>query len=489
MPLLEPAVPAPSTFPLGGVEVFAFGPFRFTAAKTLFHADKPVRLGSRALDILAALLRSAGDVVGKDVLIGAAWPDTFVDETNLRVHIAALRKALGESPDARYIATVPGRGYRFVAPVSRLSGNDHTAAAPSREARLPAPTVPLFGRDAAIAAIASDLSNHRLVTIVGPGGIGKTALAVVVAGQLAESFSGGRCFIDLAGLEAEGVGDALARAAAGGAGHGRQGRRLLVLDNCEHLVEALAPMVETLLAGDPDLHILATSREPLRVWAEQVRRLLTLPAPQAGEAVLAADALTYPAVQMFVARAAAWLHGFALTDHDAPLVGEICRRLDGLPLAIDLAVGQIEAFGLAGLSAVLADPLCLRIGGLRTAVSRHQSLGALIGWSYDLLSHAERLVLCRLGHLEGSFDLSTAVGAASRDGTPVSEAMAGIANLVTKSLITANISGTRALYRVHNTTRLYARERMMERHDADALASFAVPRGRGAAPPESARPL
>ncbi|HEY3254565.1 MAG TPA: winged helix-turn-helix domain-containing protein, partial [Polyangiaceae bacterium] len=301
------------------VEILTFGAFRLDpAGLTLFEASKPVRLGSRALSILIALVERAGDLVTKEELLNRVWPDTFVDEGNLRVHIAALRKVLGDGHSgARYIGNVPGRGYRFVAPVAVLTPGaivDREPVAlsvPAPGHDLPTSLVRLIGRGHVVQDLTEQLGLQRFVTIVAPGGMGKTAVALAVAERLGPAFVDGVRFVDLAPLTDPGlVSSALANAlpvVGAAATRAAQIRSyladrqiLLVLDNCEQVREAVAALAVELLAVAPRLHLLVTSRAPLNAPREIVSLLPSLEAPLADAALDATAALGYAAVQLFV---------------------------------------------------------------------------------------------------------------------------------------------------------------------------------------------
>jgi predicted ATPase len=320
--------------------------------------------------------------------------------------------------------------------------------------------------------VVAQLPNRRLITIVGPGGIGKTKVATACADAFAGSYRDGVAFVDLAPVDLASVSApasiaaALARALGVVIGsdapirdlirHLRPLEMLLVIDNCEHVVDAAAGLIEAIVAGAPGVHILATSRESLRVSGEWVRFLPPLPSPPKGQNLTAAEALRYPAVQLFVERAIAEQASFQLRDEDASVVGEICRRLDGVALAIELAAAKVDVFGLAWLAAHLDERLCILNRGRRTAVARHQTLAGLLDWSYDLLSEYERATLQRVAVFSGDFTLAAAIVAAGGDGIRDVQIADALGGLVSKSLATSDISGSVTRYRLPETTRAYA---------------------------------
>jgi predicted ATPase/DNA-binding winged helix-turn-helix (wHTH) protein len=462
--------------------VIAFGPFRlFPAEQLLIDADKPVHVGSRALAILTELVTHAGELVSKDELIARVWPRTLVEEGNLRVHVSALRRALGDGQAGnRYITNVQGRGYRFVAPVSLVEQD--TRDAPRSAARpataeaahnIPAPLTRMIGRADIVTTIAAELARRRLVTIVGAGGIGKTTVAMAAAHAMAGSYDDNVRFVDLSSLAdprlitsalASVLGLAISsdNAIPGLISFLRDKRMLLVLDNCEHVVAAAADLAAAVLKAAPGVSILATSREPLRADGERVHRLSPLAAPDDSAGLTAAAAAAYPAVQLFVERATGSMDDFELTDADAPAVAEICRQLDGNALAIELAAGRVDAFGVRGLAALLADRFQLLTRGRRTAVQRHQTLRATLDWSHEALPDTERVTLRRLAAFAGSFTLEAACAVAATAPDGVADVIDNVANLAAKSLVTADVGGEVVHYRLLETPRAYALDKLID---------------------------
>src|SRR5438477_3730505 len=387
-----------------GEHIFAFGPFRLLAAqRLLLEGDTPVRLGSRAFDILAALVERSGEVVAKEELIARAWPQTFVEEANLKMQVSALRRALGDGQGGhRYVATVPGRGYNFIAPVHHEEPARPAlppAVGSASVHNLPLAMTRMIGREEAVATLVSRLSRQRLVTVVGPGGIGKTTVALAVAERMIADYEDGVWLVDLAPLsDPRLVPSAVATVLGlevrtdnllpGLIAALRDRRMLLLLDNCEHVIDAAASLAAAVLTGVPRVNILATSREPLRVAGEREHRLGPLGSPPTSSGLTAAEAAAFPAVQRFVERCTVILEDFALTDANAPPVVEICRRLDGLPLAIEFAAPRVEVLGVEGLAAGLDHSLPLLRARRRTAMPRHQTMRAVVDWSYGLLSGA-----------------------------------------------------------------------------------------------------
>ncbi|HEY2402897.1 MAG TPA: winged helix-turn-helix domain-containing protein [Steroidobacteraceae bacterium] len=444
-----------------------FGAFRLDAYnRVIGRGGSLLRLGSRARDILITLLERAGETVAKRELMARVWPHAVVDEGTLRVHISALRRALENGGSGGcYIENVTGYGYRFVAPISRVR-------APEQVPGIPFPLQRLIGRAGAISTVTACLPKRRLVTVVGPGGAGKTALILTVADRLRECYPDGVCRIDVGSGIKDMVSIGRDVAAALGVPMGsddvlsaiieylKPRRILLLLDGCERVAAAAAVLAEELLGGAPNLNVIATSREPLRAKGEWVLRLGPLELPSAWDGLNAEQALQSPAIQLFVERATASSHKFALRDADVARVVEICRRLDGLPLAIELAAARIDLFGLRGLANHLFDGPGHLTRGYRTASSRQQSLRATLDWSYEILAPAEQIALRRLAVFAAPFDSASAIAVVVDDIIDTADVLDILASLSDKSLLMTQVSGERLLYRLLETSRTFVLERL-----------------------------
>jgi len=468
----------------------SFGPFRlFPTARAFEKNGVPLALGNRALDILMVLVERAGEVVTHRELITRVWRDLVVDPSNLRVHMTGLRKALGDRDGReRYIANVTGQGYCFVAPVRR----EVAAGRPTRVPEYPCGTAGqrlvlppvlarMVGRDEAVRTTAADLIAERFVTIIGPGGMGKTTVAVSVSHALLEEFAGAVCLVDLGAIadprlvaptiastlgltiQTDDVLPALMLCL-------RTLRILLVLDNCEHVIDAAATLAERIIQEAPGVHILATSREAMRVEGEHAYWLPPLESPSPHDSVNAADALKFPAVKLFLERAAASGCRFELSDTDAPIVASICERLDGIPLAIEFAAARVGAHGVAGTADLLKSRLGLHWSGRRTALPRHQTLHALLDWSYNFLTDPERLVLRRLSIFVGLFSLEAAQATACEGGLNEMRVVDAVDSLVAKSLVSTVFANDATRYRLVETTRIYAMEKLEESGEKQAIA-------------------
>jgi predicted ATPase/DNA-binding winged helix-turn-helix (wHTH) protein len=467
-------------------ETYVFGPFQLVPAqRLLLNAGRPLRLGSRALEILITLVECAGETVSKDQLIGRAWPDTVVNEGALRVHVAAVRKALGDGREGnRFIVSNPGRGYSFVGPVTRAQRREAPTPPPNQPARsgnLPVLLTRVVGRDGIIATVISRCSLHRFLTIVGPGGIGKTTVAIAAAEEMSASFVDGIWFVGLASLVdaafiPAAVGAALGMPSTGVdpltalAAWSREKHILIVLDCCEHAADATAALAEALLRAAPHVCILATSREPLRAEGEWVLRLPPLEVPSGTAPLSAVEALSYSAVQLFNERAATAIDGFVLSDADVPNVLKICRGLDGMPLALELAAVQVDALGIDGLAQGLTHRFDLLTHGRRTAMARQQTLRATMDWSYDFLPEVERVVLRRLAIFRGGFTLEAASSVVCGEHIHRFEVMEIVANLSQKSLLATDIGSDITYHYMLDTTRAYALEKLNESGETIAIS-------------------
>ncbi|RVU19117.1 ATP-binding protein [Methylobacterium oryzihabitans] len=479
---------------------YIFGDFVLSPSEQrLRRGEKIVRLGGRPMEILTALVERAGQVVSKEDLSKRAWPRTTVDESNLKVNIAAIRRALEAlEPETRFIATVSGQGYRFVAPVDLTPWPIPAAA---RRHNLPRPA-DLLGRSEDLTEISTKVLQRPLMTITGPGGVGKTSLAVAVGHGAVEHFRDGIWMVDLCVIDsdrylasaiAQEMGIAIhaddPQAALTAALAYRQ--CLLVLDGCENSLDQAARLATLLATAAPGIHVLATSREPLRIADEAVHHLRPLVVPAASGTLEAREVLTVPAVALFVARAVAAAPGFGLQDDDAPTVVEICRRLDGLPLALELAATRVGAFGLRGLLRVLNERLDILDDGRRAGHSRHRGLTATLDWSHGLLSAEEQALFRRLCVFHGVFPLEAALAVGGPSGGTESGCMGHLADLVAKSLVVA-VPGRSPRYRLLDTTRGYGLRRLAESGEGDAVrrrhAELCLAQCRGVAARRSAQP-
>lgn len=415
------------------------------------------------MDILACLTSNAGRLLTNAEIIRHAWPDTFVDETNLRVHISAIRRALGDTKrESVYVTNVPGRGYTFIAEVARKT-NPTAERAPGATRVVPRErraNAKLFGRASVVERLSEELPNARLLTIVGPGGIGKSTVARAVLGRssaevvwvdLAELSSGELISTEVASkLDIPSRSDDIDGAIA----EVLDGRDILiVLDSCEHVVDEAALFVESILSRTSSPRFLATSREPLRSLGEWVHRLSPLDMPKTGTTV--AEAMESPAVQLFVERAAACRGGYNLSDDDLSHVVEVCRQVDGIALAIELAAARMDTMSAKTLSTSLKDSFRLLSRGRRTALLRHQTLRATLDWSYFVLTPKEQRAIQQLSIFRGWFT-TDAASAVLYDPDEV------VDDLVSKSLVVAEALSDTTRYRLLDTTRFYAVEKLLE---------------------------
>jgi predicted ATPase len=428
------------------------------------------------LDILTCLADRPGEVIAKQDLMDHVWSGVTVEEGSLRVHVAAIRKALCDGQFGnRYIANIKGRGYSFVGTVVSLAGGTESAKI-RQQGRLPVRPVTMIGRETVVTEVGDKLRNERFVTLLGPGGIGKTTIALAVARAATEEFAGKVHFVDLESLtDPRHVAGAVATSLGLALKSNDPGLELLdlvrsqklfiILDSCEHVIETVALLAEQLHQESEQIHLLTTSRELLKVGGEHCCRVLPLEFPPDGSEQTATAVLRYPSVQLLARRVAARAGSFVLTDGEAPFVAEMCRKLDGIPLAIELAAGQVAALGLEN---TLARLELLKLTH-RSAVARHQTLKATLDWSYNLLSDGERIVLRRIAPFVGQFTLEGARYVAGEIGKGTGDIFDAIAGLVEKSLIATRIDETQAQYRLLGTTRAYALEKLEEHAEVDVV--------------------
>jgi len=470
---MDPVSEAPASF--------EFGRFRILPQRRKVLADgRPLELGGRAFDVLVVLVEADGAVVRKDELMSRVWPGRIVEDSNLHAQIKALRKALS---DHDLIRTVVGRGYQFTGEIhARRAGHSEPAepgtaldvsGPPRAPTNLPAPTSDLIGRDGEISEVIGLVADHRFVTLTGTGGIGKTRLGLEVARHLLSQFADGVWIAELASLSDPQLVPITVAAAFGlellsgvvsperiAAALGSK-QIMLVLDNCEHVIAAAAGMAEALLHASPAARVIATSREPLRAESEHLYRVPPLAVPTENTRALE-DVLRHGAAALFVARAQAADPHFAPDRQTASAIAAICRRLDGIPLALELAAARASTLGMQELASRLDDCFSLLTEGRRMALRRHQTLRATLDWSYELLPESERVVLRRLSIFAGGFTLEAAIAVIANADILESNVVDGVANLVTKSLVGADVGSAAVHYQLLETTRAYAREKLAE---------------------------
>ncbi|MFM0206556.1 winged helix-turn-helix domain-containing protein [Paraburkholderia sediminicola] len=442
-----------------------------------------LQVGSRAFDILELLIEAKGKTVTKDEILRRVWPNSVVEENNIHVQLSALRKIFGD--DKHAIRTISGRGYRLTVPTE----GDEPAALPeavqgvqagaARLNALPVCHAPLIGREGAIADITRALSGTPIVTLLGPGGIGKTQLGIAVARSIAAATDMEACFITLAAVEnAQGVVSAIAQALGVGRADDefpRQslvaavlGRNLLVvLDNCEHVIESAATVCELLVQASADLRILATSREPLRTRDEKFYRVVPLDTPDTEASPQAT--LACSSVRMFLAQMRAVNADVETDPGSLEMVATICRRLDGVPLALELAVARAAVFGIRRAVSELDDRFQFLRGGRRTAPPRQQTLEAALDWSYQLLSMTERIVLHRLGIFPARFSLEAACAVAACGRLSPNDVTEAIVGLASKCVVMTTFDSRTKEYFLLETTREYALRKLQQSDEADEV--------------------
>lgn len=454
---------------------YRFGALTLDSAhKTLFHGVQPMPLGSRAFALLSILVRNAGQTVTKADLFEAAWPGSAIEESNLRVHIAAIRRVLNEHL-GEAIQNEPGRGYRFVVPITVEPAQRGVDAAPLL--RLAGEDI--VGRAGAIAEIAALLPLRRFVTLTGPGGVGKTTIALAVAAQLGPNYEDGVLLLDFAvAQQPSDLMHILAAAlivkapeqelAVSVFAELKRRDVLLVLDNCEHLIEAATELADSVRAHAPQVNLLATSREPMRTHGEWVYPVPALAWPPEESEHTLAGLAEYPAAELLVARLNTIGYRPSLSDADVPDLATIARKLDGLPLAIELAAANAELFSIADLAERLDERLSLLTIGHRRIESRHQTLEAMIAWSYATLASEHARSWRCLGAFAGEFNLAEACTMIADAGVAEARAPQLFFELVGKSLVDRSVRAGKVSFRLLESLRIFALQKLADRCELDA---------------------
>ena len=468
-------MPQPST-----IEVISFGPYALCPSqRSLTKNGQPIKIGGRAFDLLTVLTENAGSVVSHKELLERAWPGIFVEDVSLRVRIADLRKVLEHDDNEHYLVNVPGRGYSLTAQVLRTSIEAQASAAEPRY-RLPSLPTLIVGRTETTAEISRALTAGRLLSIVGPGGIGKTTVALSVAWSLLNAFEGEVCFVELSPLgdpallpstvvsafglpvQVEDPIPTLIKRLSGK-------RTLLVLDSAEHLIFETASLVEQLFEEIATLHILVTSREALRISGESAYQLPALLSPPDDPNATLERIGAFSAARLFLEHCGSGSQPVRFSDSDAGTIGRVCRKLGGVALALELAAGRVKTLGLDETAKLLDGEFALRWPGRRTAPLRHQTLNATLDWSYNLLGEAERSVLRRLSVFAGHFTMPSARQVAAHADLTERDVQEALNGLISKCLVSIATSGNVPGFRLLDTTRTYAATKLAESGEVDAL--------------------
>ena len=461
-------------------KIYEIGPFRLDSeAGVLSQAGIPVALGSRAVAVLTTLVERRNEFVQKGAIMDAAWPGVVVEESNLAVQISSIRRVLAQVPGGeRWIETLARRGYRFVGPVIEPLG-DRKGSWGDKHTNLSEPLTSFIGRERELVEIKRLLPSTRLLTLVGIGGIGKTRLALQLAAEVTDAYRDGVWLVEVGPIRdpllvPTSVAQVLGVHEKSGTPltdtlcvHLKARQLLLVLDNCEHLLDACATLADAILGAAPESTIIATSREPLHVAGEQIYPLqsLSLPEPSTdAEAVGRSEA-----VQLFVERARRQLPDFELTAARASAVANLCVHLDGIPLALELAAARVRSLSIEQINARLNDRFKLLTSGMRAALPRQQTLRATLDWSFDLLGEQERVVLRRLAVFSGGFTLEAASAVASNAVIDQFAVIDLLSQLVARSLVIADTADAGTRYRLLETTRAYALEKLVEAEETDGI--------------------
>jgi len=446
-------------------ERYRFGPFELQPeGRRLLKDGAPISLRPRAFDLLAVLVDRTGHLVTKDELLDQVWPKMVVEEAALHVQVSALRKVLG----AHAITTVSGRGYQFTLPVTRGDGEANRAAKPKHN--LPYQLTSFIGREQEIAQLKELVKANRLVTLTGAGGAGKTRLAIEVARPLTDAFADGVWLAELAALsDPRLVPQAVAQALKGKeqptrpvletlSDHLASRKLLLVLDNVEHLLEACGHLVDEIVRHSPDTAVLVTSRERLGMTGELTYRVPSLTVPATSETLTPETVSSYEGVRLFADRAKLARRDFALTAENASSVASICARLDGMPLAIELAAACLRSMSVDELSERLDQRFALLTDGSRAALPRHRTLRSMLDWSYDLLTEREQHMLRGAAVFAGGWTLGSAEQVCAGNEIDASDVMEQLTSLVDKNLVATDEQAGATRYRMLQTVHQYAQD-------------------------------
>src|SRR6266446_668241 len=450
-------------------ERYRFGPFELQPDnRRLLKDGMTISLRPRAFDLLAALVDRAGHLVTKDDLLERVWPKAVVEEAALHVQVSALRKVLGSEA----ITTVSGRGYQFTLPVTQGDGQADRASKPKHN--LPYQLTSFVGREQEIAQLEELVITNRLVTLTGAGGVGKTRLVVEAAVRLLDAFPDGVWLVELAALSdprlvPQAVAKALevkeqpARPVIETLGDYLASKKLLlVLDNVEHMLEGCVQFVDLTVGRCSDVAILVTSRERLAMAGEVTYRVPSLTVPGRGDSFAPDTLLAYEGVRLFVDRARLLRPDFSVTAENAAPLASICHRLDGIPLAIELAAPRLRSMSVEELNQRLDQRFALLTGGSRTALPRHRTLRSTIDWSYELLTDVEKAMLWRVSVFAGGWTLAAAEHVCTGDGIEKSDTIGLLTSLADKNLLITEEHEGATRYRMLETIRQYALDRLRE---------------------------
>ena len=439
-------------------ERYRFGAFELQLdERRLLSEGAAVALRPRAFDLLAAFVDRAGHLLTKDDLLDRVWPEVVVEEAALHVQVSALRKILGNEA----IATVSGQGYRFALPVTKVEAPPQ--AAPKHN--LPSQLTSFIGREQEIAQLKALVTANRLVTLTGTGGAGKTRLALQAASQLLDAFPDGVWLVELAALSDPGlVTQAVVRALGQQEQPGRplietlvdylaMKRLLLILDNTEHVLGACGELADRALRRSAQVSVLVTSRERLGIDGELTFRVPSLSVPDAKATITPETVSAYEGVRLFVERARLLRPHFTVTAENASAVASICYRLDGIPLAIELAAPRLRSMSVEELGMRLDERFALLTEGSRTALPRQRTLRSMIDWSYDLLTSVEQALLRRLSVFAGGWTLASAEQVCTGEGVATKDVIDLLASLSDKNLIVIDEQGGATRHRMLETAR------------------------------------